>query len=296
MQSADSLIRYTFANVPVRGELVQLDQSYQRLVKGHNYPPIVRDLLGELMAVTSLLSATLKFEGHINLQLQGNGALNFATVNGNQQQELRGMARLTEALQDGSFAGLVGDKAYLMITLSPEGSERYQGLVEVKATDTGLAQVVERYFEQSEQLRTRIWLHANAERVGGMLLQALPGQGDGQQEGLQAESAEEFEHLATLTDTIRADELHQLDANVILHRLYHEDDVIVYEPMAVRFFCGCSQERSMNALYSVPLDELKDIIQSDGEIRLTCDYCLSEYVYDETDLAAIQGQQDSSLQ
>lgn len=296
MQSADSLIRYTFANVAVRGELVQLKQSYQRLIEGHNYPPIVRDLLGELMAVTSLLSATLKFEGHINLQLQGNGALNFATVNGNQQQELRGMARLTEALEDGSFADLVGEKAYLMITLSPEGGERYQGLVEVKATDTGLAQVVERYFEQSEQLRTRIWLHANAEHVGGMLLQALPGQSDGQQEGLQPDSAQDFAHLATLTDTISADELHQLDANVILHRLYHEDEVIVYEPMAVRFFCGCSQERSMGALYSVPLEELKDIIQSDGEIRLTCDYCLSEYVYDETDLAAIQGQQDSSLQ
>lgn len=296
MQSADSLIRYTFANVAVRGELVQLDQSYQRLIEGHNYPPVVRDLLGELMAVTSLLSATLKFDGHINLQLQGNGALNFATVNGNQQQQLRGMARLTQPLKEGDFADLVGAKAYLMITLSPEGGERYQGLVEVKASDTSLAQVVERYFEQSEQLRTRIWLHASAKRVGGMLLQALPGQGDGQQEGLQTESAQDFEHLATLTETIRAEELHELDANVILHRLYHEDEPIVYAPMPVRFHCGCSQARSMSALYSVPLDELKEIIQRDGEIRLTCDYCLSEYVYDETDLATIQGQQDNPVQ
>ena len=288
MQSADSLIRYTFANVPVRGELVQLEQSYQRLVAGHDYPAQVRNLLGELMAVTSLLSATLKFDGHINLQLQGNGALNFATVNGSQQQELRGVARLTRAPENDSFAELVGDKAYLMITLSPHEGERYQGVVEVKATDSGLGQVVERYFTQSEQLRTRVWLHANAERVGAIFLQALPGQED--------DSAQGFDHLATLTDTITADELNQLEANVVLHRLYHEDDVIVYEPMAVRFFCGCSHERSMNALYSVPLDELKDIIQTDGEIRLTCDYCLAEYVYDESDLAAIQGHQESSLQ
>lgn len=288
MQSADSLIRYTFANVPVRGELVQLEQSYQRLVAGHEYPALVRDLLGELMAVTSLLSATLKFDGHINLQLQGNGALNFATVNGSQQQELRGVARLTREPEDESFAELVGDKAYLMITLSPNDGERYQGVVEVKATDSGLGQAVERYFTQSEQLRTRVWLHASAERVGAIFLQALPGQED--------ESARGFDHLATLTDTITADELNQLEANIVLHRLYHEDDVIVYEPMPVRFFCGCSHERSMNALYSVPLDELKDIIQTDGEIRLTCDYCLSEYTYDESDLAAIQGHQESSLQ
>lgn len=291
MQSADSLIRYTFANAPVRGELVQLEKSYQRLVEGHDYPEFVRDLLGQLMAVTSLLSATLKFEGHINLQLQGNGALNFATVNGSQQQELRGVARLTRDLTEDSFAELVGDKAYLMITLSPDDGERYQGVVEVKPTDSGLAAAVERYFTQSEQLRTRVWLHANAERVGGMLLQALPGQPETDEAATRS-----FSHLATLTDTITADELTQLEANVILHRLYHEDDVIVYEPMAVRFFCGCSHERSMSALYSVPLAELKDIIQSDGEIRLTCDYCLNDYVYDESDLATIQGHQQDPLQ
>ncbi|MCC5880693.1 MAG: Hsp33 family molecular chaperone HslO [Idiomarina sp.] len=291
MQSADSLIRYTFANAPVRGELVQLEKSYQRLVEGHDYPEYVRDLLGQLMAVTSLLSATLKFEGHINLQLQGNGALNFATVNGSQQQELRGVARLTRDLNEHSFAELVGDKAYLIITLSPDDGERYQGVVEVKATDPGLAAAVERYFTQSEQLRTRVWLHANAERVGGLLLQALPGQPEADDE-----SARGFTHLATLTDTITADELTQLEANVVLHRLYHEDDVIVYEPMAVRFFCGCSHDRSMSALYSVPVAELKEIIQSDGEIRLTCDYCLNDYVYDESDLAAIQGHQQDPLQ
>lgn len=290
MQSADSLIRYTFANAPVRGELVQLEQSYQRLVQGHDYPMVVQHLLGQLMAVTSLLSATLKFEGHINLQLQGNGALNFATVNGSQQQQLRGVARMTQELEDGqqpSFAQLLGDKAYLVITLSPEDGERYQGVVEVKTTDTSLAEVIERYFTQSEQLQTRVWLHANDTHVGGLLLQSLPGEDDPERG---------FEHLATLTSTMTAEELFELEANVVLHRLYHEEDVIVYEPMAVGFFCGCSHERSMNALYSVPIEELRDIIQSDGEIKLTCDYCLAEYVYDDDDLGVIQGHMNEHLQ
>lgn len=287
MQSADSLIRYTFAQVPVRGELVQLEQSYQRLVQGHDYPPVVRNLLGQLMAVTSLLSATLKFEGHINLQLQGDGKLNFATVNGSQQQQLRGVARLLEDVEDETFAELLGDKAYMVITLSPEDGERYQGMVEVKPTDSSLADVIERYFTQSEQLQTRVWLHADETHVGGLLLQSMPGEDDPERG---------FEHLAALTATMTANELFNLDATEVLHRLYHEEEVILYEPAPVRFFCGCSRERSMNALYSVSVDELRDIIQTDGEIKLTCDYCLTEYVYNEEDLGVIQGHNNENLQ
>ena len=287
MQSADSLIRYTFAHVPVRGELVQLEHSYQRLVQGHNYPPVIRDLLGQLMAVTSLLSATLKFDGHINLQLQGDGKLNFATVNGSQEQELRGVARLREDVAAESFAELLGDKAYMVITLSPEEGERYQGVVEVRPTDSDLADVIERYFTQSEQLQTRVWLHANDTHVGGLLLQSMPGEDDPERG---------FEHLSALTATMTANELFSLEATEILHRLYHEEEVVVYEPTPVRFYCGCSRERSMNALYSVSIDELRDIIQTDGAIKLTCDYCLAEYVYDEADLGVIQGHNNENLQ
>lgn len=287
MHSADSLIRYTFAKVPVRGELVQLEQSYQRLIDGHNYPPSVQQLLGELMAVTSLLTATLKFNGHINLQIQGDGALNFATVNGSHDQLLRGVARLTESPADDSFGALIGAKSYLIITLTPEEGERYQGMVEVRQDDQSLSQVIERYFAQSEQLKTRVWLHANEQQVAGLFLQALPGEDDPEHG---------FDHLATLTETMTAQELHSLEANVVLHRLYHEEDVRVFEPVPVSFFCGCSKEKSMHALYSVPMTELKDILQTDGDIRLTCDYCLTEYIYNAQDLAALQGYDDSGLQ
>lgn len=296
MDSIDHLYRYTFANLPVRGELVQLGQSYQQLIAGHNYPPVIQTLLGELMAVTSLLSATLKYDGQINLQLQSRAAstgqtpniVNFATVNGSQNQQLRGVARLLRDVGDArSLHDLFGDGAYLVITLSPDNGERYQGLVEVKADDTSLAQVIERYFEQSEQLHTRVWLHTEQKRIGAMLLQALPNEADPQHG---------FDHLATLTDTIRADELLNLHATEVLHRLYHEDDVQVYEPVPVAFHCGCSAEKSMNALYSVPVEELSDIMQRDGDIRLVCDYCLTEYIYGEQALAQIQGYQQTPLQ
>lgn len=282
MDSADSLQRYTFANAPVRGELVQLGESYQQLIAGHDYPAPVQRLLGELMAVASLLTATLKFEGHINIQVQGNGAVNFATLNGSHMQKLRGMARLTRDLNSDDFAEMMGDKAYLIITLTPIQGERYQGVVEVKAEDEGLQHVVERYFAQSEQLRTRIWLHADADVAAGMLLQALPGENDENQA---------FEHLELLTDTIRGDELANLDATTVLHRLYHEETVHLFEPMPVQFHCGCSRDKSLQALYSVPVEELKAILQEDGEIKLTCDYCLTEYHYGDEDVAALQGHQ-----
>lgn len=296
MDSSDHLYRYTFDNLPVRGELVQLNKSYQQLIAGHNYPPVIQTLLGELMAVTSLLSATLKFDGHINLQMQSRSAdseqsspiVNFATVNGSQNQQLRGLARLVREPGDASsLHQLFGNGAYLIITLTPDGGERYQGLVEVKAEDTSLAQVIERYFEQSEQLRTRVWLHSDKEKIGAMLLQALPDKTD---------LKDDFAHLATLTDTIQADELLNLPPTEILHRLYHEEDVRLYDPLAVTFFCGCSKTKSMNALYSVPVEELRDIMQRDGDIRLVCDYCRTEYIYTEETLAEIQGYQQSQLQ
>ncbi|RUO26439.1 Hsp33 family molecular chaperone HslO [Aliidiomarina minuta] len=282
LDSGDSLLRYTFGSLPVRGELVQLTGSYQRLTAGHNYPAVVQQMLGELMAVASLLTATLKFEGHINLQVQGNGCLNFMTVNGSHDQQLRGLARLTSEPMDDTFSGLTGNKAYLIITLSPAQGERYQGVVEVRPEDTQLNQVIERYFAQSEQLRTRIWLHADADFCGGMLLQALPG---------EEQDDDSFQHLEALTDTIRSEELKTLEGTQILHRLYHEQDVHLFPAMPVRFHCGCSHEKSMQALYSVPVAELKDILQEDGEIKLTCDYCLTEYRYNEEDVAAIQGHQ-----
>ena len=175
----------------------------------------------------------------------------------------------------------------MVITLSPEDGERYQGMVEVKPTDSSLADVIERYFTQSEQLQTRVWLHADETHVGGLLLQSMPGEDDPERG---------CEHLAALTATMTANELFNLDATEVLHRLYHEEEVILYEPAPVRFFCGCSRERSMNALYSVSVDELRDIIQTDGEIKLTCDYCLTEYVYNEEDLGVIQGHNNENLQ
>lgn len=280
--SRDTIHRFLFARHDVRGELVQIDHSYQQLIQHHQYPPVVARLLGELMAVTSLLTATLKFAGHINVQLQGNGGpINFMTVNGSHQQQLRGVARVSEEqISATELPALFGSRASLIITLTPQDGERYQGVVGL--TEASLAANIEQYFAQSEQLATRLWLTADehAGTAAGLLLQSLPG---------EHQDSSDFSHLATLANTVTDQELTALPVTQLLHRLYHEEDVELYPPQPVAFYCGCSRERTAEALRTVPREELEQILAEDGELKLTCDYCLTEYRYDAVDVGALDG-------
>lgn len=265
----NNLYRYSFVEYDVRGELVQLTSSYQRMLLGHEYPLVVQRLLGELMAATSLLTATLKFEGHIALQLQGDGPLSFITVNGGHDQTLRGVASLRSEIsdQERSLRAVLG-KGHLAITLTPERGERYQGIVAADADD--IATILENYFEQSEQLHTRLWLHADGENAAGMMLQVMPSKGS---------DLLGFEHLEHLTNTITANELYTLPGEQVLARLYHQEKVELYPLQVVTFHCGCSREKTIDALTTVNPIELQQILDEDGEIVMTCEYCLAEYVF-----------------
>ncbi|SDB19520.1 molecular chaperone Hsp33 [Pseudidiomarina indica] len=274
----DQLLRYTFIDKDVRGELVQLSTSYQRMMLGHDYPAPVQRLLGELMAATSLLTATLKFEGQISLQIHGDGPVNFITVNGTHQQELRGVARMRDELpaEAQTLKELLGAKALLVITITPLVGERYQGVV--NAEGDSIAAFLEAYFAQSEQLHTRLWLDADGEHAAGMMLQVLPAAGT---------SAADFEHLEHLTATITANELFTLPGVEVLHRLYHEEEVELYPAQPVQFKCGCSRENTLNALASVSPAELEEILIEDGHITMTCDYCQNVYEFTAEDVATV---------
>lgn len=299
-QSINKIHRFTFSEHLVRGELVQLSDAYRALCEKHDYERPVQRLLGELLAVTSLLTATLKFEGHINVQVQGNGPLNFATVNGSHDQKLRGMARVRAPITDESLLGMLGEDALLIITLTPKQGERYQGVVRIEADN--LAQAVEGYFHQSEQLATRIWLKVDPETylVSGFFLQALPVHPDQacllhQGEAL-AQQANSFEHLTALANTLTAQELFTLEVSTILHRLYHEEDIRLFEAQTVTFHCGCSRENTATALRSIARDALLEIIEEEGQLSLTCDYCLTTYHYDLVDIEALETQHQAPAQ
>ncbi|MCG9738906.1 Hsp33 family molecular chaperone HslO [Shewanella insulae] len=274
--SKDILNRYLFDNADVRGQIVQLEKSYQEILSAHTYPEAIARLLGELMAATSLLTATLKFDGDISVQVQGNGPVSLAVINGNNLQQLRGVARWEgEITQDAGLQQLMG-QGHMVITLTPSNGERYQGVVALEKET--LAECLEQYFLQSEQLPTAIRLFANGKQAAGMLLQVLPG---------ETEHNEEFEHLEQLTSTIKAEELFELEATEVLHRLYHQEEVRLFDPIEVTFSCTCSRERSGQALKTVAKEELDAILAEQGKIEMGCEYCNSSYSFDSIDVEAL---------
>ncbi|WP_455814656.1 Hsp33 family molecular chaperone HslO [Pseudomonas graminis] len=281
MSQQDQMHRYLFENHAVRGELVTVSQTWQEIIEGHDYPQPVQQVLGELLVATSLLTATLKFDGDITVQLQGDGPLNMAVINGNNLQEMRGVARMQGEIADGSSLKEMVGNGYLVITISPKEGERYQGVVGLEG-DT-LAACLEDYFMRSEQLPTRLFIRTGAteSQVGaaGILLQVLPA---------QDASLDEFNHLATLTETIKTEELLGLPANDVLWRLYHQEEVTLFEPQNVSFKCTCSRERCGDVLRTLPEEEVDQILQEDGNIDMHCDYCGNHYVYDAVDIAAIR--------
>ena len=277
MSNQDLLYRYLFEEYEVRGELVQLDSTYRHIVDAQNYPVQVQHLLGELLVATSLLTATLKFEGSITVQLQGDGPVRLAVINGDHNQQLRGVARYEGELPtDDKLQSLVGN-GQLVITITPEEGERYQGIIALEA-DT-LAACLEQYFAQSEQLATRLWIrtghHEGQPRAAGILLQELPARSE--------DHGADFDHLIQLTSTIKDEELFGLEAEEILYRLYHQDKVRVFDPQAIEFRCTCSRERCAGALKTLPDEEIDSIMAEDGEIDMHCDYCGTHYLFDAID-------------
>ena len=281
MAQHDQLHRYLFENYAVRGELVTVSESLRQILENHSYPQPVKNILAELLVATSLLTATLKFAGDITVQLQGDGPMSLAVINGNNKQQLRGVARvLDEIADDADLKALVGN-GYLVITITPEEGERYQGVVGLEG-DT-LAACLEDYFMRSEQLPTRLYIRTGEvdgqPAAGGMLLQVLPAQDT---------DSNDFEHLATLTDTIKTEELLTLPANDVLWRLYHEEEVTLYDPQDVEFKCTCSRERCAGALKTLPDEEIESILAEEGEIDMHCDYCGSHYLFNAMDIAEIR--------
>lgn len=281
MSNQDLLYRYLFEEYEVRGELVQLDSTYRHIVEAQNYPVQVQKLLGELLVATSLLTATLKFEGSITVQLQGDGPVRLAVINGDHNQQLRGVARYEGALPtDDRLQSLIGN-GQLVITITPDQGERYQGIIALEA-DT-LAGCLELYFAQSEQLATRLWIrtghHQGEPRAAGILLQELPAQSE--------DHSEDFEHLVQLTTTIKDEELFGLEAEEILYRLYHQDKVRVFDPQAIEFRCTCSRARCEGALLQIEKEEAVSMVQELGKIDMHCDYCGAHYQFDGIDVETL---------
>ena len=284
-QNNDVLSRFIFENHAVRGEWVNLSQTYQTILGDHNYPLPVQHLLGELLVCTCLLTATLKFDGDIAVQIQGDGPLSLAVINGNNHQQMRGVARVKGEINNNSSLKEMIGQGVMVITITPNQGERYQGIVGLDKET--LTECIEDYFNQSEQLPTKLVIasgvYQNQPIATGMLLQVLPA-------AENENSAESFEHLSTLAATLKAEEMFSLPIEQLVYRLYHEEDVRLFPAQTVEFKCTCSRKRCEDSLMTVSAEEIDAIIAEEGTIDMNCDYCGHHYLFDKIDIEHLRSQ------
>ena len=278
-EDGDALQRFVFERAPVRGELVRLDRSWEEVLRRHAFPQALRPALGELMAACALLSATLKLEGGaLVLQIQGGGPVSLLVVECQSDLTLR-----AAATWEGDFAELgpapslraLTLRGRCVLTLDPgPGRSAYQSVVPLEGLT--VAEVLERYMVRSEQLDTRFALAADEHRATGLLLQKLPPKGG---RGLEAEDSDLWARAAHLLQTLTREELLALPAPEILRRLFHQENLRVFESMPVRFGCRCSRDRVGRVIRMIGAVETRSILAEQGEISVTCEFCKERYVF-----------------
>ncbi|MGR8941701.1 MAG: Hsp33 family molecular chaperone HslO [Gammaproteobacteria bacterium] len=268
----DILRRFIFEEFGVRGEWVKLATSWQ-IAKQHQHgSAIVRESLGQALAAAVLLSATIKFKGSIMMQAQGDGAFRTLVAQSTHDRRIRGLVRAADEVRPGPLEAMFG-QGRLVLTIRPDNSDPYQGIVPLKGAS--LAVALQTYFIQSEQLETRLWLAANEQQAAGLLLQELPA---------QKNSKPDWERIMMLADTLTEAELLNLDCPPLLHRLFHEERVRLFDPEPVQFECACTKQKIEYALRSLGEQELEHMLEEKGTIEVGCEFCNKQYRFDRIDV------------
>ena len=300
----DSLHRFDFEHLAIRGQLIHLDASWQAMLEHRSYPEAIRNVLGEAMAAAALLSSTIKFDGQLTLQLQGDGPMHLLLAQCTASFNVRGLARVNDvhgdshAVRDATatIQQLAGQGNITVTIESEDLKQRYQGVVTLSGTR--LAQCLEVYFAQSEQLPTRLWLHADENGVAGMLLQRLPTpkilddlsadpEADARLKVQQEQLDDAWRRVQLIGDTLRPEELRDLSDREILYRLFNEDDLRLFESSPVYFRCRCSRERVGSMLQSLGKEEVDSIVAEQAKVEVRCEFCERQYIFDPVDVAQL---------
>lgn len=275
---SDILQRFLFENVPIRGEVVQLAATWQAVTERHDYPAPLRKIIGELMAAGALLAATLKFDGTLILQLHGSGPVKLIVVECTAGHAMRATAKWDGEIPEndetaGGLRTLLGTGRFAISLVPESGKQGYQGIVDLDADS--IAAAFEHYMATSEQIETRLWLVCDDTRTAGLLLQKLPER--------EINDIDAWPRIGHLAGTVQAQELLSLAPQTLLQRLFHEEDLRVFEPRPVYFRCSCTTERVTGMLRMLGQDEVRSVIAERGAVEVHCEFCNRRYVFDAVD-------------
>jgi molecular chaperone Hsp33 len=278
MTEQDLLRRFLFEDLGVRGEWVKLTTSWQAAKQHQQGPKNAQLQLGQALAAVVMLSATIKFNGSIILQAQGDGDFKALVAQSTHDRKIRGLIRSNDHVPVGSLETVFGH-GRLVLTIEPDNAQPYQGIVPLQGMN--LAAALQTYFEQSEQIKTRLWLFANETDAVGLLLQELPSQNN---------DKTDWERIEILANTVTEQELLELGYEELLNRLFNEELVRVFDAEPVEFECACSRSRIGRTLHALGKEELEDILQEQANIQITCEFCGEQYHFDRVDLETLLSQ------
>jgi len=284
MIEQDLLRRFLFEDLGVRGEWVKLTTSWQAAKQHQQGPQTAQHQLGQALAAVVMLSATVKFNGSMILQAQGDGDLKAVVAQSTHDRKIRGLIRCKAHVPVGSLETQFGH-GQLVLTIEPDDAQPYQGIVPLQGIN--LAAALQTYFEQSEQLKTRLWLFANETHAVGLLLQELPSQNS---------YKTDWERIEILADTVTEQELLELDCEHLLYRLFNEEKVRLFDAEPVEFQCACSRSRIERTLRAMGREELEDILQEQGTIQVGCEFCSEHYLFDRVDVETLLAQESLTNQ
>lgn len=269
--------RFIFNNLPVRGAVVVLTDAWQTIVAQKIYPEGVQRVLGELLAANALLTTNLKLKGKVIAQIQDNSKIDLVVSECSNEFNVRATAKFTSGVHNDNQLGYMDclDNGRLVISVdSHVDGSLYQSIVALKGLN--LAETLDEYMLQSEQLKTTFVLSYSKEKVVGFMLQQLPD--------IQNQDMDELNRVFMLADTLTEHELLSNEISSVLHKLFVEDDILLFDPYAVHFLCSCGREKVANMLRSLGKDEAESIIEERSKIEVTCDFCNSVYTFNAFDV------------
>lgn len=288
---SDTLHKYLALDHATRVQAVRLSDTWRTGLAHQQHPPVLERLLGELAAAAVLLAGNIKFNGSVVLQLQGNGPVRLIVVECTADLGLRATAHVREDAglpEDGTLQTLLNadGQGRFMVMLDPAqrdpGTPAYQGIVPLEGET--VAEALEHYMRHSEQLDTRMWLAADGRHCAGFLLQRLPETG-GQAGELNREPS--WDRFIALAETLQTAELLDEDTETLIHRLFWQEDLRMFEPRAVRWHCPCSRERVANMLRTLGQAEIDSILSEQSRVEIACNFCGKPYTFDAVDCAML---------